>query len=56
MRYVCPRDVKKMLVQAARSVYWKKWVAKHKQEELKKGSVDRSSSSSLAKESERDLD
>ena len=31
MRHVCPRDVKKMLVQRARSVYWKKW------EELKEG-------------------
>ena len=30
MRYVCPKDVKKMLVQCARSVYWKKWAAKHK--------------------------
>ena len=36
-RYVCPRDVEKMLVQRARSVYWKKWAAKHKQEELKEG-------------------
>ena len=25
MRYVCPKDVKKMLVQQAWSVYWKKW-------------------------------
>ena len=37
MRYVCPRDVKKMLVQGARSVYWKKWAAKHEQEELTEG-------------------
>ena len=37
MRYVCPRDVKKMLVQGARSVYWKKWAAKHEQEELNEG-------------------
>ena len=29
MRFVCPKDVKKMLVQRARSVYWKKWAAKH---------------------------
>ena len=29
MRYVCPKDVKKMLVQQARSVHWKKWAAKH---------------------------
>ena len=37
MRCVCPRDVKKMLVQRARSVYWKKWAAKHEDEELKEG-------------------
>ena len=37
MRCVCPRDVKKMLVQRARSVYWKKWAAKHEHEELKEG-------------------
>ena len=36
MRYVCPRDVKTMLVQQARSVYWKKW-AEQEQEELKEG-------------------
>ena len=29
MRYVCPKDVKKMLLQQARTVYWKKWAAKH---------------------------
>ena len=34
-RFVCPRDVKKMLVQRARSVYWKKWTAKHEYDELK---------------------
>ena len=28
MRYVCPRDCKHMLVQRARSVYWKKWARK----------------------------
>ena len=32
MRFVSPRDVKKMLVQRARSVYWK-----HEYKELKKG-------------------
>ena len=37
MTYVCPKDVKNMLVQRARSVYWKKWVAKHEYEELKEG-------------------
>ena len=37
MSYVWPRDVKKMLVQRARSMYWKKWAAKHEQEDLKEG-------------------
>ena len=37
MGYVCPKDVKKMLVQQARSVHWKKWAAKHEYEELKEG-------------------
>ena len=37
MRFVCPKDVKKMLVQRARSVYWKKWAAKHECERLKEG-------------------
>ena len=37
MRYVCPKDVKKMLLQQARTVYWKKWAAKHEYEELKEG-------------------
>ena len=37
MRCVCPKDVKKMLVQRARSVYWKKRAAKHEHEELKEG-------------------
>ena len=48
MRFVCPKDVKKMLVQTARSVYWKKWAAKHEYEELKEGA--------FAKESEGALD
>ena len=38
MRYVCPKDVKKMLLQQARAVYWEKWAAKHEYEELKEGS------------------
>ena len=37
MRFVCPKDVKKMLVQTAHSVYWRKWAAKHEYEELKEG-------------------
>ena len=35
MRYVCPKDVKKMLLQQAGIVYWKKWAAKRECEELK---------------------
>ena len=34
--YVCPKDVQKMLVQRARSVYWKNWAAKHEYEESKR--------------------
>ena len=37
MRYVCPKDVKKMLLKQARSAYWKKCAAKHECEELKQG-------------------
>ena len=37
MRFACPKDVKKMLVQTARSVYWKKCAAKHEYAELKEG-------------------
>ena len=37
MRYVCPKVVKKMLLQQARKVCWKKWAAKHEYEELKEG-------------------
>ena len=37
MRYVCPKDVKNILVQRARPVSWKKWAAKHEQEEPKEG-------------------
>ena len=37
MRYVCTKDVKKMLLQRARTVYWKKSAAKHEYEELKEG-------------------
>ena len=37
MRYVCPKDVKKMLLGQARSTFWRKWAAKHENEELKEG-------------------
>ena len=56
MRMVCPKDVKKMLVQMVRSVYWMKWAAKHGCEELKEGAWLGTRASSLAKESERELD
>ena len=35
MRYVCSKDVKKMLLQPAREVYGKKWAANHECEERK---------------------
>ena len=34
MRAVCPKDVKKMFLKQARTVYWKKWAATHEHEEL----------------------
>ena len=37
MRDACPKDVKMMLLQQVRSVYWKRWTAKHEFEELKEG-------------------
>ena len=37
MRHVCPKDVKKMLLQQVTPVYWKKLSAKHEYEEMKEG-------------------
>ena len=37
LRNACPKDVKNMLLQQARKVYWKKWAAKHEYEELEEG-------------------
>ena len=37
MRYVCQKNVKKILMQQARTIYWKKWAANHEYEELKEG-------------------
>ena len=37
MRYVGPQDVKKMLLQQARTAYWNRWAAKHEDEESKEG-------------------
>ena len=37
MRVACPQDVKKMPLNQARLVSWKKWAAKHEREELKEG-------------------
>ena len=37
MRLVCPQDVKNMLLKQARMTYWKKWTARHENEELKAG-------------------
>ena len=37
IKHVCPKDVKKMRLQKASTVYWKKWAAKHEYEELKEG-------------------
>ena len=37
MRYVCPKDVKNILLTQARSTSWKKWAAKHEYEDVKEG-------------------
>ena len=37
MRFVFPKDIRKMQVQRARSVFWKKWAAKHEHGEFKEG-------------------
>ena len=56
MRFVCPRDIEKVLVQRARSVYWKKWAAKHEHEKLKEGAwLEPALASSLAKESKTEM-
>ena len=54
MRYVFPKDVKKMLVQKARSVYWKKWAAKHEYEDFEGGYLAGAGSGGAAEEAEED--
>ena len=54
MRYVCPKYVKKMLVRQARTVYWKKWAAKHEYEELKEGIRREAAMALLRKKSKED--
>ena len=56
MRYVCPKDVKKRLVQRARPVYWKKWAAKHEYVEFKEGAWLEPGAWLGAKERKRRLD
>ena len=54
MSYVCPNDVKKMLMKEAWSTCWKKWAAKHEYEELKEGFLARASSVSLLRRKTKD--
>ena len=57
MRYVCPRDVKKLLLQQARTVYWKKWAVKHEYEEFIEGGYSAGAGSGLvAQEDEGRVD
>ena len=53
MGVVCSQDVKKMLVNQARMVYWKKWAAKHEHEVLKE---EVSNPSYAAKKDQRGVD
>ena len=55
MRYVCPKDVKKMLVQHARSVFWKKWAAKQVRR-IEGGYLVGASACLAAQEDERSVD
>ena len=52
--YICPNDVKKMLMKEAWSTCWKKWAAKHEYEELKEGFLARASSVSLLRRKTKD--
>ena len=54
--YICPRDVKKMLVLQARLVYRKKWAAKHEHEEFEGGDLVGAHSCLAAQEDERRVD
>ena len=54
MRHVCPKDVKEMLLQQARTVYWKKRAAKHEIEELKEGTWLEPALASLRKKTKGD--
>ena len=56
MRDVCPKDGNKMLLQQARAVYWKKWAAKHENEELKEGMLLEPALALLRKKKEGRLD
>ena len=37
---ICPQDVKNMLQEQARKVFWWKWAAKHECEELEEGKAN----------------
>ena len=56
MRFVCPEDVKKMLMKQARSAHWKKWSAKHEYEELKEGTWVEPAPGSAVEENKGGLD
>ena len=50
-------DVKKLLLQQARTVYWKKWAVKHEYEELVEGGYSAGAGSGLvAQEDEGRVD
>ena len=54
VRYVCPKDVKKLLLQGARTVHWKKRAVKHQYEELKEGAWLEPALALLQKKTKRD--
>ena len=56
MRCACPKDVKKMLVQQARSVHWKKWAAKTRVRRIEGGFLAGAGSGFAAEEIEGRVD
>ena len=55
-RYVCPADVKKMLLGQARSTYWRKWASEARVRGIEGGCLAGASSGSAAKEDKGRVD
>ena len=56
MSVVWPHDVKRMLLEQAKMVFWNKWTATHECEELKRRSLAGANPRDAAKEYQRVMD